>query len=195
MKQINTYILFGRISFLLGIVLTVLGCSKKLENDVSALQEQLQMLTTEIATIQDSNEELDGIVEELQSANTNFEALYSSDFIGCWYTLNSALQGAPTEIQIYPGGVGSLDFGGGTYQVFSWSEIDGVTTLHFGDILYCSCFGVDYNFIMDSAQILYGEMFDRDHTLVLGTTENQTDYFELTDWNDFTLTFDRCIVN
>ena len=60
---------------------------------------------------------------------------------------------------------------------------------------YCSCFGVDYNFIMDSAQILYGEMFDRDHTLVLETTENQTDYFELTDWNDFTLTFDRCIVN
>jgi len=48
---------------------------------------------------------------------------------------------------------------------------------------------------MDSAQILYGEMFDRDHTLVLETTENQTDYFELNDWNDFTLTFDRCIVN
>ena len=40
---------------------------------------------------------------------------------------------------------------------------------------------------MDSAQILYGEMFDRDHTLVLETTENQTDYFELNDWNDFTL--------
>lgn len=185
----------GRIVCLMWITLILLGCSKKLENDVSTLKEQLQTLMTELDLVEDSNDELDRIVEELQRTNANFEALYNSNFIGCWYTLNSALQGAPTEIQIYPGGVGSLDFGGGTYQVFSWSEIDGITTLHFGDILYCSCFGVDYNFIMDSAQILYGEMFDRDHTLVLETTENQTDYFELNDWNDFTLTFDRCIVN
>ena len=91
---------------------------QKLENDVSTLKEQLQTLMTELDLVEDSNDELDRIVEELQRTNANFEALYNSNFIGCWYTLNSALQGAPTEIQIYPGGVGSLDFGAAPTKFF-----------------------------------------------------------------------------
>ena len=171
------------------------GCTKKLEGDVSNLQAQLEAINLELASMKTSRADLDLIITQLQHSNANFEALYNSEFIGCWYTVNSALRGVSTEIQIFPGGVGSLDFGGGVYQVFSWSQVDGVTALHFGDVLYCSCFGVDYNFVMDSAQILYGEMFDQDHYPVIQRKADDSEYFELTDWSDYDVVFDRCIIN
>lgn len=182
---------FGLVLFALGIM----SCTKKLEQDITDLKTQLEAINIELASMKSSKADLDRIIADLQSANADFEALYDSAFIGCWYTLNSALQGTATEIQIYPGGVGSLDFGGGVYQIFSWSEVDETTVFHFGDILYCSCFGIDYNFVMDSAQILYGEMFDQDHYPSIERTANNTEYFTLSDWEEFTITFDRCILN
>ncbi|MGC6422020.1 MAG: hypothetical protein ACON47_04805 [Flavobacteriaceae bacterium] len=166
-----------------------------MEKDITDLQAELAAVNLELASLKTTNAEMDVIIANLQRSNSDFAALYESDFIGCWYTTNSALQGANTEIQIYPGGVGSLDFGGGVYQVFSWSQRNGVTTLHFGDVLICSCFGVDYNFIMDSAQILYGEMFDQDHSPTIKRNENDKEYFELIDWAEYPIIFDRCIVN
>ena len=173
----------------------IFSCTKKLEQDITDLKAQLETINLELASMKSSKVDLDLIIAELQSVNADFEALYDSEFIGCWYTLNSALQGASTEIQIYPGGVGSMDFGGGVYQIFSWSEVDETTVFHFGDVLYCSCFGVDYNFIMDSAQILYGEMFDQDHYPVIQRKADDSEYFELTDWSDYDVVFDRCIIN
>lgn len=172
----------------LAMVLLLVGCTKKLKEDITNLQVELESLKT-------SKAELDVIIANLQRSNADFEALYESDFIGCWYTTTSAIRGASTEIQIYPGGVGSLDFGGGVYQVFSWSQRNDETILHFGDVLYCSCFGVDYNFIMDSAQILFGEMFDQDHRPTIELTENETEFFNLTDWAGNDIIFDRCIIN
>ena len=177
-----------------GLLLTG-GCTKKLEKDITDLQAELAAINLQLATLKTTNQELDRIIANLQRNNADFEALYESDFIGCWYTQASALQGASTEIQIYPGGVGSLDFGGGVYQIFSWSERNEITTLHFGDVLYCSCFGVDYNFIMDSAQILFGEMFDQDHTPTIERTESDSEYFELADWRESPIAFNRCIIN
>lgn len=181
--------------FLFVLMIMAGGCTKKLEKDVTDLQAELAAINLELATLKTTNVELDAIIANLQRTNADFEALYESDFIGCWYTQASALQGAITEIQIYPGGVGSLDFGGGVYQIFSWSERNEITTLHFGDVLFCSCFGVDYNFIMDSAQILFGEMFDQDHVPTIQFTENDTEYFELSDWRESTIAFNRCIVD
>ena len=181
--------------FLFALMIMAGGCTKKLEKDLIDLQAELAAINLELATLKTTNVELDAIIANLQRTNADFEALYESDFIGCWYTQASALQGAITEIQIYPGGVGSLDFGGGVYQIFSWSERNEITTLHFGDVLFCSCFGVDYNFIMDSAQILFGEMFDQDHVPTIQFTENDTEYFELSDWRESTIAFNRCIVD
>jgi hypothetical protein len=91
-----------------------------------------------------------------------------------------------SEIQILPNGVGTLDFGTSVYQVFSWGVYEGETILHFGDISWCSCFGVS------DQRFLFGELFEENQTLPI--PEGQVQEFTLLDFDDQLITYSRCTV-
>jgi hypothetical protein len=165
------------------------SCNKKLQMQIDDLNERLDSLNTNIAGLSLTKLELENKISELELNVSDFNNLYDNPFIGCWYSDSTALFGVIGEIQIYPGGLGSLDFGRDVYQVFSWSEIDGIITFHFGDVLFCGCFGIDLN-------ELFGEMFEEDQFPVIEINEtDESESFYLSDWRSNEITFKRCIIN
>ena len=110
---------------------------------------------------------------------SNPEVSFDSPYIGCWTSSESVYE---TEIQILPNGVGTLDFGTSVYQVFSWGVYEGETILHFGDVSWCSCFGII------SEGFLFGEMFEENQSLA----QEDEDEFTLVDFNENTVSYSRC---
>ena len=110
---------------------------------------------------------------------SNPEVSFDSPYIGCWTSSESVYE---TEIQIFPNGVGTLDFGTSVYQVFSWGVYEGETILHFGDVSWCSCFGIT------SEGFLFGEMFEENQSLA----QEDEDEFTLVDFNENTVSYSRC---
>jgi hypothetical protein len=110
---------------------------------------------------------------------SNPEVSFDSPYIGCWTSTESVYE---TEIQILPNGVGTLDFGTSVYQVFSWGVYEGETILHFGDVSWCSCFGIT------SEGFLFGEMFEENQSLA----QEDEDEFTLVDFNENTVSYSRC---
>ena len=110
---------------------------------------------------------------------SNPEVSFDSPYIGCWTSTESVYE---TEIQILPNGVGTLDFGTSVYQVFSWGVYEGETILHFGDVSWCSCFGII------SEGFLFGEMFEENQSLA----QEDEDKFTLVDFNENTVSYSRC---
>ena len=110
---------------------------------------------------------------------SNPEVSFDSPYIGCWTSSESVYE---TEIQILPNGVGTLDFGTSVYQVFSWGVYEGETILHFGDVSWCSCFGIT------SEGFLFGEMFEENQSLA----QEDEDKFTLVDFNENTVSYSRC---
>ena len=110
---------------------------------------------------------------------SNPEVSFDSPYIGCWTSSESVYE---TEIQILPNGVGTLDFGTSVYQVFSWGVYEGETILHFGDVSWCSCFGIT------SEGFLFGEMFEENQSLA----QEDEDEFTLVDFNENTVSYSRC---
>jgi len=110
---------------------------------------------------------------------SNPEVSFDSPYIACWTSSESVYE---TEIQILPNGVGTLDFGTSVYQVFSWGVYEGETILHFGDVSWCSCFGII------SEGFLFGEMFEENQSLA----QEDEDKFTLVDFNENTVSYSRC---
>lgn len=108
---------------------------------------------------------------------SNPEVSFDSPYISCWTSSESVY-----EIQILPNGVGTLDFGTSIYQVFSWGVYEGETILHFGDVSWCSCFGII------SEGFLFGEMFEENQSLA----QEDEDKFTLVDFNENTVSYSRC---
>ena len=137
--------------FICFLLIFFIGCSKELENQVEELRQSNSELTEQLNILiagMDAYEAQIAILEyQLNNPNVSFD----SPYIGCWTSTESLFE---SEIQILPNGVGTLDFGTSVYQVFSWGVYDGKTILHFGDISWCSCFGVT------EQGFLFGEMYE-----------------------------------
>lgn len=158
------------------------GCTTELENQVEELKQSnialLEQLNNLIADM-DAYEAQIAILEfQLNNPNVSF----NSPYIGCWRSTESLFE---TEIQILPNGIGTLDFGTSVYQVFSWGVYDGKTILHFGDISWCSCFGVT------EEGYLFGEMYEENQELPIQTNPEG---FSLIDFDDNLINYSRCTI-
>jgi len=187
-------------AFFICLILFV-SCTKELKNDINNLNEiidsmrgQIDSLNNDISKLELTESELNQIINDMQIRINNFNYLYENEVIGCWFNESFTIGNTPLfiEINIFKGGVGALDFGGGVYQIFSWTSDGKEITLHFGDVLDTSSFGVIYNFINDSAYILYGEIFDNDRQVSLISNENGNDSFMINNWRGEEILFNRC---
>ena len=187
-------------AFFICLILFV-SCTKELKNDINNLNEiidsmrgQIDSLNNDISKLELTESELNQIINDMQIRINNFNYLYENEVIGCWFNESFTIGNTPLfiEINIFKGGVGALDFGGGVYQIFSWTSDGKEITLHFGDVLDTSSFGVIYNFINDSAYILYGEIFDNDRQVSLVSNENGNDSFMINNWRGEEILFNRC---
>ena len=186
--------------FLTCLILFV-SCTKELKNDINNLNEiidsmrvEIDSLNSNLAKFKLTESQLNQIINDMEIKVNNFNYMYESEIIGCWFNESLAVGNTPLfiEINIFKGGVGALDFGGGVYQIFSWTSDGNQITLHFGDVLDTSSFGVIYNFINDSAYILYGEIFDNDRQVSLVSNENGNDSFIINNWRGEEILFNRC---
>ena len=164
------------------VVVFFIGCTKELENQVEELEQAniilLEQLNNLIADM-DAYEAQIAILEyQLNNPNVSFD----SPYVGCWTSTESLFE---TEIQILPNGVGTLDFGTSVYQVFSWGVYDGKTILHFGDISWCSCFGVT------EQGYLFGEMFEENQELPVQTNPET---FSIIDFDDRLINYTKCTI-
>ena len=187
-------------AFFICLILFV-SCTKELKNDINNLNEiidsmrgQIDSLNNDISKLELTESELNQIINDMEIKINNFNYLYENQIIGCWFNESFTIGNTPLfiEINIFKGGVGALDFGGGVYQIFSWTSDGNEITLHFGDVLDTSSFGVIYNFINDSAYILYGEIFDNDRQVSLISNENGSDSFIINNWRGEEILFNRC---
>jgi hypothetical protein len=161
------------------LFLIVVSCTKDLETQINALEvanDELKNSLNQLLLQMDSYEAQIAILEYQLS---NPEVSFDSPYIGCWTSTESVYE---TEIQILPNGVGTLDFGTSVYQVFSWGVYEGETILHFGDVSWCSCFGIT------SEGFLFGEMFEENQSLA----QEDEDEFTLVDFNENTVSYSRC---
>lgn len=174
--------------------LFLISCTKELKNEINNLKSIVDSLNDSIANIKLSKSDLSKLVKELEIEVDEYSSLYSSEIIGCWKNESFSVGLTPLfiEITIFQGGIGALDFGGSVYQIFSWSEADENITLHFGEVMNSSSFGVIYNFINDSAYILYGEIFDGDKEVFIDSIDNGTDSITILNWNQNEVIFHRC---
>ncbi len=186
--------------FFICLILSV-SCTKELKNDIDNLNERIDSMRGEIDSLNNNlakykltESQFNQIINDLEIKVNNFNYLYENDIIGCWFNESFTITNTPLfiEISIFKGGVGALDFGGGVYQIFSWTSDGNEITLHFGDVLDTSSFGVIYNFINDSAYILYGEIFDNDRQVSLISDENGKDSFIINNWRGEEVLFNRC---
>ena len=187
-------------AFFICLILFV-SCTKELKNDINNLNEiidsmrgQIDSLNNDISKLELTESELNQIINDMQIRINNFNYLYENEVIGCWFNESFTIGNTPLfiEINIFKGGVGALDFGGGVYQIFSWTSDGNEITLHFGDVLDTSSFGVIYNFINDSAYSLYGEIVDNDRQVSLVSNENGNDSFIINNWRGEEILFNRC---
>lgn len=178
-----------------------LSCTKELKNEINSLNNiidsmriEIDSLNNNLSNLQLNEYELNQIISDLEIQLESFNELYESEIIGCWYNESFRIGNTPLfiEMNLFKGGVGALDFGGGVYQIFSWSSDNDQITFHFGDVLDTSSFGVIYNFINDSAYILYGEIFDSDREVSLISTEGNSDSFVINNWRGEAVMFNRC---
>ena len=186
--------------FFMCLILFV-SCTKELKNDINNLNEIIDLMRVEIDSLNNdlsklelTESELNQIINDMEIKINNFNYLYENEIIGCWFNESFTIGNTPLfiEVNIFKGGVGALDFGGGVYQIFSWTSDGNEITLHFGDVLDTSSFGVIYNFINDSAYILYGEIFDNDRQVSLISNENGSDSFIINNWRGEEILFNRC---
>ena len=191
----------SKMRILLTCLFLLSSCTKELKNDINNLNNVIDSMRIEIDSLNNNlsnlqlNEfELNQIIDDLEIQLGDFNELYESEIIGCWYNESFRIGNTPLfiEMNLFKGGVGALDFGGGVYQVFSWSSDNEQIILHFGDVLDTSSFGVIYNFINDSAYILYGEIFDSDREVNLISTEGNSDSFVINNWRGDEVMFYRC---
>jgi hypothetical protein len=177
------------------------SCTKELKNDINNLNEiidsmrvEIDSLNSNLAKFKLTESQLNQIINDMEIKVNNFNYMYENEIIGCWFNESFTIGNTPLfiEINILKGGVGALDFGGGVYQIFSWTSDGNHITLHFGDVLDTSSFGVIYNFINDSAYILYGEIFDNDRQVSLVSNENGKDSFIINNWRGEEVLFSRC---
>jgi hypothetical protein len=177
------------------------SCTKELKNDINNLNEiidsmrvEIDSLNSNLAKFKLTESQLNQIINDMEIKVNNFNYMYENEIIGCWFNESFTIGNTPLfiEINIFKGGVGALDFGGGVYQIFSWTSDGNHITLHFGDVLDTSSFGVIYNFINDSAYILYGEIFDNDRQVSLVSNENGKDSFIINNWRGEEILFSRC---
>ena len=177
------------------------SCTKELKNDINNLNEiidsmrvEIDSLNSNLAKFKLTESQLNQIINDMEIKVNNFNYMYENEIIGCWFNESFTIGNTPLfiEINILKGGVGALDFGGGVYQIFSWTSDGNHITLHFGDVLDTSSFGVIYNFINDSAYILYGEIFDNDRQVSLVSNENGKDSFIINNWRGEEILFSRC---
>jgi hypothetical protein len=177
------------------------SCTKELKNDITNLNEiidsmrvEIDSLNSNLAKFKLTESQLNQIINDMEIKVNNFNYMYENEIIGCWFNESFTIGNTPLfiEINIFKGGVGALDFGGGVYQIFSWTSDGNHITLHFGDVLDTSSFGVIYNFINDSAYILYGEIFDNDRQVSLVSNENGKDSFIINNWRGEEVLFSRC---
>ena len=66
-----------------------------------------------------------------------------------------------------------------------WGVYDGKTILHFGDISWCSCFGVT------EQGFLFGEMFEENQELPVQTNPET---FSIIDFDDRLINYTRCTI-
>ena len=186
--------------FFMCLILFV-SCTKELKNDINNLNEIIDLMRVEIDSLNNNlakfeltDSQLNQIINDMEIKINNFNYLYENEIIGCWFNESFTIGNTPLfiEVNIFKGGVGALDFGGGVYQIFSWTSDGNEITLHFGDVLDTSSFGVIYNFINDSAYILYGEIFDNDRQVSLISNENGSDSFIINNWRGEEILFNRC---
>ena len=187
-------------AFFICLILFV-SCTKELKNDINNLNEiidsmrvEIDSLNSNLAKFELTDSQLNQIINDMEIKINNFNYLYENEIIGCWFNESFTIGNTPLfiEVNIFKGGVGALDFGGGVYQIFSWTSDGNEITLHFGDVLDTSSFGVIYNFINDSAYILYGEIFDNDRQVSLVSNENGNDSFMINNWRGEEILFNRC---
>ena len=168
--------------FICFLLIFFIGCSKELENQVEELKQSNSELTEQLNILiagMDAYEAQIAILEyQLNNPNVSFD----SPYIGCWTSTESLFE---SEIQILPNGVGTLDYGTSVYQVFSWGVYDGKTILHFGDISWCSCFGVT------EQGFLFGEMYEENKELPI---EINPDTFSIIDFEDNEVNYSRCTI-
>lgn len=164
-------------------LLIIFGCTKDLENQVNDLEAANQELLEKFNAVVDQLDAYEAQLAILEFHLANLKVSFDSPYVGCWVSSDSMFE---SEIQILPNGVGTLDFGTSVYQVFSWGVYEGETILHFGDISWCSCFGVS------DQRFLFGELFEENQTLPI--PEGQVQEFTLLDFDDQLITYTRCTV-
>jgi len=160
-----------------------LGCTKELEDQLNTLEASNEALKEELSLLSLQLDAYEAQLAILEYQAANPEVHFNSPYVGCWTSSNSVYE---TEIQILPNGVGTLDFGTAVYQVFSWGVYEGQTILHFGDISWCSCFGVT------DQGYLFGEMFEEDQPLAV--VDDIPETFSLTDFEDNIIDYQRCVL-
>ena len=163
-------------------VVFFVGCTKELENQVEELKQAniilLEQLNNLIADMDAYEAQIAVLEYQLNNPNVSFD----SPYVGCWISTESLFE---SEIQILPNGVGTLDFGTSVYQVFSWGVYDGKTILHFGDISWCSCFGVT------EQGFLFGEMFEENQELPVQTN---SETFSIIDFDYRLINYTKCTI-
>ena len=169
-------------AFISLIVVLCIGCTKELENQVEELRQANLSLVKQLNNLiadMDSYEAQIAILEfQLNNPNVSF----NSPYVGCWTSTESKFE---SEIQILPNGVGTLDFGTSVYQVFSWGVYEDKTILHFGDISWCSCFGVT------EQGFLFGEMYEENQELPIHSNPEE---FSIIDFDDNVVNYSRCTI-
>ena len=96
------------------------SCTKELKNDINNLNNVIDSMRIEIDSLNNNlsnlqlNEfELNQIIDDLEIQLGNFNELYESEIIGCWYNESFRIGNTPLfiEMNLFKGGVGALDFG------------------------------------------------------------------------------------
>ena len=171
---INTKFIFYSLLFVL------FSCTKDLEDQIEELKKSNESLTEQLNSLISEMDAYEAQITILEYQLDNPSLNFDSPYIGCWISSESMFE---TEIQILPNGVGTLDFGTSVYQVFSWGVYEGKTILHFGEISWCSCFGVtDQGF-------LFGEMFEENQELPI---VDDPESLELIDFEANLINYTRC---
>ena len=102
--------------FLTCLILFV-SCTKELKNDINNLNEiidsmrvEIDSLNTNLAKFKLTESQLNQIINDMEIKVNNFNYMYESEIIGCWFNESFTIANTPLfiEINIFKGGVGEV---------------------------------------------------------------------------------------
>ena len=84
------------------------------------MRVEIDSLNSNLAKFELTESQLNQIINDMEIKVNNFNYMYENEIIGCWFNESFTIGNTPLfiEINIFKGGVGALDFGGGVYQIF-----------------------------------------------------------------------------